>query len=93
VGDRVIGGSNLGADARYDQILHLPTMKNRFSDNGGAVDFWISDARIDELFPGAKYTREKFTYQLSDHFPVWAQINVNIDGARLTQIVQDAKNK
>jgi hypothetical protein len=91
VGDRVIGGSNLGLDARYDQILHLPTMKNRFNDNGGAVDFWISDAKIDELFPGSKYTREKFTYQLSDHFPVWAQINIDIDGARLTQIVQDAK--
>ncbi|PYR67549.1 MAG: endonuclease [Acidobacteria bacterium] len=93
VGDRVIGGSNLGADARYDQILHLPTMKSRFNNNGGAVDFWISDARIDELFPGSNYSRDKFTFQLSDHFPVWAQINIDIDGPRLTQIVQDAKNK
>jgi hypothetical protein len=90
-GDRVIGGSNIGEDARFDQILHLPTMKNRFNDNGGVLDFYISDAKIAELFPTSKYTREKFTFQLSDHFPIWAQINVDIEGERLTQIIQDAK--
>ena len=93
VGDRVIGGSNLGMDARFDQILHLPTMKKRFNDNGGAVDFYISDAKIAELFPNSNYNREKFTFQLSDHFPIWAQINVDIDGDRLNQIVQDAKKE
>lgn len=91
VGDRVIKGSNLGTNARYDQILHLPTMKDRFTNDGGAIDFFISDAKIDELFPGKKYTREKFSYQLSDHFPVWAQIKTDIEKQRLTQIVQNAK--
>lgn len=90
-GDRVIGGSNLGKNARYDQILCLPTVKKRFSNFGGAVDFLGSDARIKELFPGKKYTRTKFSYQLSDHFPVWAQINTDIDGERFTQIIRDSK--
>jgi endonuclease/exonuclease/phosphatase family metal-dependent hydrolase len=92
VGDRVIGGSNLKGDARYDQILHLPTMKQRFTNSGGALDFFVDDKGIDRLFPKKHYTREQFSFQLSDHFPVWTQIDVDIDGQRLTQIVQDAKN-
>ena len=71
--DRVIGGSNLGKNARYDQILHLPTVPQNFTNAGGAVDFHIDDAHIEGLFPGRGYTREKFTYQMSDHFPVWIQ--------------------
>src|SRR5262249_48756618 len=68
-GDVAIGWSNLGKDARYDQILHMPTLKKRFTNFGGVVDFFISDAKIDELFPGKNYTRDKFSFQLSDHFP------------------------
>jgi hypothetical protein len=26
---------------------------------------------------------------MSDHFPLWTQINVDIDGDRLTQIIQN----
>jgi len=88
VGDQAIAGSNLGKDARYDQILHLPTVAKRFSNKGGAVDFHISDARIKELFPNEKLSRDEFTFQLSDHFPVWVQIKTDIDGERLNQIVQ-----
>ena len=90
-GDVTIGGSNLGKDARYDQILHLPTLKKRFTNFGGTVDFFGSDARIDELFPGKNYTREKFSFQLSDHFPIWVQLDTDIDGERLNQIVQNTK--
>jgi hypothetical protein len=54
VGDRAIGGSNLGNDARYGQILHLPTIPENFTNRGGALDFFINDAHIDELFPGKK---------------------------------------
>lgn len=39
IGDQFIDGSNLGKNARYDQILHLPTLKKRFSN---AVKRWIS---------------------------------------------------
>ena len=91
VGDIVVKGSNLDRTYRYDQILHLPTLKKRFTNFGGTLDFFGSDARIKELFPDAKYTRAEFTYQLSDHFPIWVQIDTDIDGQRLNQIVQNAK--
>lgn len=90
-GDVTVSGSNLNKDARYDQILHLPTAKKRFTNFGGTLDFHVSDAGIKELFPGAGMTRTQFTYQLSDHLPVWVQIKTDIDGERLTQIVQNAR--
>ena len=91
LGDITVKGSNLNKDARYDQILHLPTLKQRFTNFGGTLDFYGSDAGIKELFPAAGYSRTQFTFQLSDHFPVWVQIDTDIDGQRLSQIVQDAK--
>lgn len=91
-GDQVIGGSNLLKNARFDQILHLPTLAKRFSNEGGTLDFYGSDANIKTLFPNKGYTREKFSFQLSDHFPLWVQINIDIDNERLNQIVQDSKN-
>ncbi len=90
-GDQVIGGSNLGKDARYDQILHLPTLKKRFSNHGGTLDFFVSDESIKKLFPDKSYTREQFSYQISDHLPIWVQIKTDIDGERLHQIVQSAE--
>lgn len=89
VGDRTIGGSNLGKDARYDQILHLPTVPDNFTNAGGALDFFIDVAHIEELFPGKGYTRDKFTYQMSDHFPIWIQVKTDIETYRLDQIIQD----
>ena len=88
-GDRVVGGSNLGNDARYDQILHLPTIPDNFTNCGGTLDFFIDDAHIDELFPGKNYSRQKFTFQMSDHLPIWIQVKTDIDGFRLNQIVQE----
>ena len=62
VGDRLIEGSNLGIDARYDQILHLPTVPENFTNTGGALDFFIDDASIDELFPGKNYSRTEIYF-------------------------------
>ncbi|MFY9268158.1 MAG: endonuclease/exonuclease/phosphatase family protein [Candidatus Manganitrophaceae bacterium] len=90
-GDLVIGGSNLGKNARFDQILHLPTLKKRFTNEGGTLDFYGSDENIKTLFPNKGYTREKFSFQLSDHFPLWVQIDIDIDNERLNQIVQNNK--
>ena len=90
-GDQVIKGSNLLKNARYDQILHLPMLKKRFTNSEGTLDFYGSEARIKELFPGKDYTVTQFSFQLSDHFPVWVQLDTNIDGERLNQIVQDGK--
>jgi hypothetical protein len=83
----VIGGTNLGGTARYDQILHLPTLMERFTDCGGTLDFFQSDAHIEELFPGQGLSRQQFSYELSDHLPLWVQIKTDIDGERFTQIV------
>lgn len=89
-GDRVIRGTNLNKDARYDQILHRATVPENFTNHGGALDFFLDDAHIEELFPGKNYDRQRFTYQMSDHFPVWIQIRTDIDGFRFNQIVQGA---
>jgi hypothetical protein len=91
-GDQALKGSNLGNDARYDQILHLPTIPDNAITAGGTLNFYPDATIIEKLFPGKKYTRDKFSFQLSDHFPVFIQLKTDIDGYRLDQIVQDAKN-
>jgi endonuclease/exonuclease/phosphatase family metal-dependent hydrolase len=92
-GDQVIGGTNLEKNARYDQILHLPTVAANFMRAGGTLDFFIDDAHIAELFPDKKYTRQQFSFQLSDHLPLWIQVKTDIDGYRLDQIVQDSRKR
>ena len=82
-------GSNLNKNARYDQILHLPTVKKRFTNNAGTLDFFLDDSKIGELFPGTTMNRLKFSFQISDHFPVWVQIKTDIDNERFNQIVQN----
>jgi hypothetical protein len=88
-GEVVVAGSNLNLDKRYDQILHLPTNKKRFNNVGGIVDFDHGGEGNKNLFPGKGYTKLEYTFQMSDHFPLWTQINVDIDGDRLTQIIQN----
>ncbi len=92
-GDMVLGGSNLGKDARFDQILHLPTLPENFTKAGGVVDFFIDDAHIKELFPDSNYTRQQFSFQISDHMPIWIQIKTDIEAFRLDQIVQDGRKE
>ncbi len=77
-------GSNLAKDKRYDQILHYPGYPENFSNKGGILDFFIDDQHITELYPEG-LTREAFTYQISDHLPLWIQINTDIDGLKLNQ--------
>jgi endonuclease/exonuclease/phosphatase family metal-dependent hydrolase len=80
-------GTNLEKDKRYDQILHYPIYPEKFTRAGGELDFFIEGKLIKELFP-AGMTKEKFTYQLSDHLPLWMQINTDIEGQKLEQIIQ-----
>lgn len=87
-GDKVLKGTNLEKSARYDQILYLPTMDDRRTLAGGTLDFFVDDAHIEELYPGKKLTRQAFSFQLSDHLPLWVQLDTDIDGWRLDQIVQ-----
>ena len=80
-------GSNLEKDKRYDQILHHPIYPDNFTNAGGVLDFFIDAAHIKELFPKS-LSKEDFTYQLSDHLPLWLQMNTDIDGQQLEQIVK-----
>jgi hypothetical protein len=80
-------GSNLEKDKRYDQILHYPVFAENFTNAGGVLDFYVDDSGIKDLFPG-DMTKTEFTFQMSDHLPLWIQINTDIDGQQLQQIVQ-----
>jgi endonuclease/exonuclease/phosphatase family metal-dependent hydrolase len=81
-------GSNLEKNKRYDQILHYPIYKDNFTNAGGVLDFFIDESKIRELFPGGM-KKQEFTYQLSDHLPLWLQVNTDIDGQKLEQIIQN----
>jgi endonuclease/exonuclease/phosphatase family metal-dependent hydrolase len=70
-------GSNLAKNKRYDQILRLPKYAKSFTNHGGVLDFYAGDHRA--LYPGqAEMTKTKFTYELSDHLPLWCQLDIDI---------------
>lgn len=85
-------GSNLARDKRYDQILHYPMHKTLYEDRrgryrsaGGVLDFYCGNHRA--LFPGRTMSKRKFTFQLSDHLPLWLELNVWDDDIMLDQIL------
>lgn len=78
-------GTNLAKGKRYDQILLYPIYAENFTDNGGVLDFY--DDNIEPLFSGI--SKEDFTYQMSDHLPLWMQISTDIDGQLLDQIIRN----
>lgn len=80
-------GSNLAKDKRYDQILHYPTYADNFVNKGGVLDFY--NGSFKPLFPDLD--KEKCTFQLSDHLPLWIQINTDIDGFQLDEIIRSKK--
>jgi hypothetical protein len=77
-------GTNLARNKRYDQILHYPVYSQNFTNHGGVLDFYSGGTG--SLFPDMDKTR--FTYQLSDPLPLWMQINTNIAGLQLDEIIQ-----
>jgi endonuclease/exonuclease/phosphatase family metal-dependent hydrolase len=77
-------GTNLARNKRYDQIMHFARFDESFTNHGGVLDFYRSDHK--PLFPDL--TKTEFTYQLSDHLPLWIQINTDIDGVVLDQLIQ-----
>jgi endonuclease/exonuclease/phosphatase family metal-dependent hydrolase len=79
-------GSNLAKNKRYDQILHHPTITgSRFSEYGGVLDFYKSDHKI--LAPYSSLSKTKFTYELSDHLPLWCQLNVDVADDQLEALI------
>lgn len=85
-----ITGSNLARNKRYDQILHNPVYTKSFTDKGGVLDF-IGDGWGD-LYPSAKSPFDQdYTYQMSDHLPLWALIRTDIESEELDQILAPAR--
>lgn len=76
-------GSNLEKDKTYDQILHLPQFTNCFTNLGGTLDFYCDDHT--PLFPNLD--KKKFTYQLSDHLPLWIQLKVDTLDEQIDQLL------
>jgi endonuclease/exonuclease/phosphatase family metal-dependent hydrolase len=77
-------GSNLEKNKRYDQILHYANYPENFTNAGGVLDYYRGN--ISPLFPGM--AKPEFTYQMSDHLPLWIQINTDIDKELLNQIIR-----
>lgn len=85
-------GTNLAKDKRYDQILHHPMhptlyqdRRGRYRSAGGVLDFLGSSHK--PLYPGRSMTKREFTYQLSDHLPLWLQLNIWDDDIELDQMI------
>ena len=72
-------GTNLARDKRYDQILHLPEFTKAFSGVGGVLDFYAGDHR--PLYSGKRLGKREFTYDRSDHLPLWVQADGQCGGA------------
>ncbi len=87
-------GSNLAKKKRYDQILHYKRHTKTFKDVGGVLDFYCEDWH--SLFPKAHFPDMAdddydFTYEVSDHLPLWVQLDTWIDDEELDQIINPQK--
>jgi endonuclease/exonuclease/phosphatase family metal-dependent hydrolase len=81
-------GSNLAGNKRYDQILHYRRHTTTLKGAGGVLDFYRNDWRA--LFPEEEYPDmddDDFTYQMSDHLPLWVQLDTWIEDEQLDQIL------
>ena len=79
-------GSNLMKNKRYDQILHHSTITGSvFSKHGGVVDFYKGDHT--RFKPYKDLSKEQFTYELSDHLPLWVQLHLDTQDEQLAQLM------
>ena len=79
-------GSNLAKKKRYDQILHHPVQTGSvFTDHGGVVDYYKGNHKL--LLPYKHLTKTKFTYELSDHLPLWVQLSIDTADEELDQLI------
>lgn len=79
--------TNLDHSKHYDHILHNANYTRAFTDKGGVANvFTQADAA---WFPDVAPNR--FSYQLSDHFPVWALLRTDNDTEQLDQLIRNAR--
>ena len=85
LGIRDARGSNLSGRNRYDQILHMPAYNSNFTDHGGVLDVYCDSYK--PLFPGTSKTERKLTWEISDHLPLWIQVNSDNEEKELEQLL------
>jgi len=56
------------------RILHLPGRGFGLTGLGGELDFYSGG--IGELYGRARIDEREFTYEMSDHLPLWCQVRV-----------------
>ena len=86
-------GSNLEKNKRYDQILHYPTFTSAVTDKGGVLDFYLSEADIPALYVNDPPAKLAFTFEMSDHLPIWVQLKTDTDSEKLDEIIAKATKK
>ena len=87
-------GSNLEKKKRYDQILYYSQYTDVAKAFGGVLDFYANNWRA--LFPESKFPgldKRKFTFQLSDHLPLWMQIDTWTEDEELDQLINRASTR
>lgn len=84
-------GSNLAKNKRYDQIFYYPKYTKSFTNHGGILDFHTGE--IDKLYPKDTPDFNSYTFEMSDHLPLWVQLNLDIEDEKLEQIIQNKKPK
>ncbi len=62
-----------------------PAFTHAFTNHGGVLDFYCGDHR--PLFPGRALSKREFTYQLSDHLPLWVEISTAVASERVEQVL------
>lgn len=83
---RGVHGTNLAKDKHYDQILHSPMSERMFSDKGGRLDFF--EKSFKPLYRNVRKSKHKLTFELSDHLPLWIQLDVDNEDAELSQVIK-----
>ena len=78
-------GTNLSRSATYDQILHRASNPDRFTGEAGVMDFYMGDHK--PLYPEID-SRHEFTFELSDHLPLWIQLDTWIEDEQLDSMLE-----
>jgi hypothetical protein len=77
-------GSCLAKEKSYDQILVAPRFPDSVTGRGGVLDVYSGSYR--PLYRGiATSTDAKLTWEMSDHLPIWIELNTDDDGFQLEQ--------
>jgi hypothetical protein len=80
--------TNLARKKRYDQILHYSKNTYSLTGDAGVLDFYAKN--WSPLFPKSVFpnmSHHDLTFQLSDHLPLWVELNLRVDEEKLDQIL------